>query len=555
MAFEQQQDTDASARRHQRALLLLDAAAHDTHTHASGLQERRLRDADERVQDAAWAAGEAAALAQTRMREHVEDAAFAANDDARRAAADDVRVLKEAAEVECVRAYMRTSMQNAYLHACEYTGIHTRTHASTRACMQSEATNPMPLLQVSEIDADADLRAGVALDHARAYREKGIEREAEREWEAVLEKERAREQKKARESERRRREREREELMRQREREEAERERERLVARVEDTRLQRKRHREMQRGRDHVAQGWGQDGSVAKWGSERERGQGLCRREKAETEVLDSNASDGNSSSSAEASGVGTFLRSASKATRTGGMEAGRNRREGGEGSPSGARKVPSPTVHGFQVTLDIFHTHATRGVEVPGMVGKGFQFRGKQDAVDQIPAPSDQEERRRGDVAEGHTQDARLAHAQARKSTDVVLGGSTHAPSTSQLPPPISSQHARTSEAAPLLPQSAPFPRPASFQQLSTAATDGSNSGSTHSSSQDVSALSLGSGRCLTEASAGGMGGEVRAEGGMGVELVMTEDLARSKTSETAQAKKPGDLGYWQVRFPLFFT
>ena len=57
MAFEQQQDADASARRRHRELKLLDAAANNEHT--LGSLECRLRDADERVQDVAWAAGEA----------------------------------------------------------------------------------------------------------------------------------------------------------------------------------------------------------------------------------------------------------------------------------------------------------------------------------------------------------------------------------------------------------------------------------------------------------------------------------------------------------------
>jgi hypothetical protein len=62
VAFEQQQEADATARRRHREIKLLDAAANDAHTCAFASLECRLRDAHERVQDVAFAAGEAVCI-------------------------------------------------------------------------------------------------------------------------------------------------------------------------------------------------------------------------------------------------------------------------------------------------------------------------------------------------------------------------------------------------------------------------------------------------------------------------------------------------------------
>jgi hypothetical protein len=137
---------------------------------------------------------------------------------------------------------------------------------------------------------------------------------------------------------------------------------------------------------------------------------------------------------------------------------------------------------------------------------------------------------------------------------TDVVLGDSTRGLWTSPLPP--SSQHPLRSESAPWSGQT----DPGSNQQVSTGAVCSSSSGttnhSTHPSAQDLYDVSLESGGKgyarwgppgTQKTSDIGRGGQVPVEAATGVEEVK-EGSACSSAPETADAKKPGDLGYWQV-------
>jgi hypothetical protein len=262
--------------------------------------------------------------------------------------------------------------------------------------------------------------------------------------------------------------------------------------------------------------------------------------------------------------------------------------------------------VHGFQVSLDVSYARAARMVEVPGTMNKGFQFRGKIDADevnadDQVSPSWDREEGRpSGDVGEEQAQDNALTNSHAHtgrlvgvgvldaelrdralraasargldgagglaashrnlregelSQTDVVLGDSTRGLWTSPLPPPPSFQHPLRSESAPWSGQT----DPGSNQILNTGAMCSSSSGTTNPSttpsaqdlSADVSLESGGKGYArwgppgTQETSVIGRGGQVPVEAATGE---VKEGSVCSSAPETAEAKKPGDLGYWQV-------